>query len=1026
MRHILFPTFFLSATLMIALFACKNTASPAVNFEALDDAAKNDAANAVASMEMAAGLEVTLFAAEPTLVNPTNLHVDHRGRVWVIEGYNYRNGLNPENPYRKEGDRILILEDTNGDGISDQSKVYYQGEDINAALGIFVMGNKVIVSHSPHIFVFTDTDGDDLPDQRDTLFSGIQGDQDDHGVHAFSFGPDGRLYFNMGNAGKTLFDKNGKPVLDPLGRPIETTGKPYRQGLALRCNIDGSGVEVLGHNFRNPYELAVDSYGTVWQSDNDDDGNKGVRVNYVMQNGSFGYTDEMTGAGWRAVRNNMEPEIPLQHWHLNDPGSVPNVLQTGSGSPTGILVYEGNLLPEIFHNQLIHSEAGHSVVRSYTISPDGAGYKGDIVNIMQSKNQWSRPSDVCVAPDGSLIASDWFDPGVGGHKVDDLDRGRIFRIAPKGVKYEQPKWSVETPEAAVEALQNPNLSVRYLAWNALADAGNQAEPALVSLWKNGASRMRARALWLLARLPEKAGSYIQEALADSDVNIRITGIRVAAQLSPESLMAYLEKIKNDPAPAVRREILLQLRTPVGGNPATLWAEMAGQYDGKDRWYLEALGIAAALQEDVYFQAWLNKVGDQWNTTAGRDIIWRSRSSLALPYLESILADANTPAADLPKFFRALHFHYDAYRNAIAGKFLQMKDHPHAKEAHLAALLELDAKAIRTPELKKAVVQTVNEIEDKSLWLNMVRNLELKENNPKLLDIAVNGKDNGYAREALSTLLQLGGINLVQQHIKTLTPEAETAWIQKCRGIQHEALLGYLEQIIFNENKPLAARRAAVESLGGSWQGAHNLDKLLMAGKLPAAFKNTALLQMANAWDPQLRTRAAEMLAASSADGGINPADLANLLRKSGHAANGLPVFEQYCATCHVVNGKGEKFGPDLSEIGSKLAKKALYTSIFYPSSGINFGYEGYLIKTKNGEVYNGILDSKTSDELTIRMVGGASKTIPVGEIESQEELPASLMTDGLYKVMKEQELVDLVEYLSSLKKPETSGAIGQR
>jgi hypothetical protein len=93
-----------------------------------------------------------------------------------------------------------------------------------------------------------------------------------------------------------------KPVIDLDGNEVNSHGKPYRMGMVFRCNLDGSEVETLAWNFRNNYEVCVDSFGTVWQSDNDDDGNKGVRINYVMEYGNFGYTDEMTGAGWGAKR----------------------------------------------------------------------------------------------------------------------------------------------------------------------------------------------------------------------------------------------------------------------------------------------------------------------------------------------------------------------------------------------------------------------------------------------------------------------------------------------------------------------------------------------------------------------------------------------------------------------------------------------------------------------------------------------------------------------------------------------------
>jgi putative membrane-bound dehydrogenase-like protein len=277
-------------------------------------------------------------------------------------------------------------------------------------------------------------------------------------------------------------DGKGNLLKDPFGNEISP--KNYKQGMVFRCNPDFTGFEVLGHNFRNNYEVAVDSYGTMWQSDNDDDGNKGVRINYVMEYGNYGYTDEMTGAGWQANRTNLEPEIPRRHWHLNDPGVVPNLLQTGAGSPTGMVVYEGTLLPEEFRGQMIHSDAGPNVVRAYPVQKDGAGYKATIVNLVEgTRDQWFRPSDVCVAPDGSLMIADWYDPGVGGHQAGDLNRGRVFRLAPPNTPYKQPALDLNSAKGAVAALQNPNLSVRYQAYQKLSSLGAKAEKELVKLYK---------------------------------------------------------------------------------------------------------------------------------------------------------------------------------------------------------------------------------------------------------------------------------------------------------------------------------------------------------------------------------------------------------------------------------------------------------------------------------------------------------------------------------------------------------------
>ncbi|MBW3544259.1 MAG: PQQ-dependent sugar dehydrogenase, partial [Bacteroidetes bacterium] len=306
--------------MLLMATACNNTPENATAtstraerdslYASLTEEEKRLPEHSLAGLEVADGLEAALFSAEPQLLNPTNMDIDAKGRVWVTEAYNYRPTLNPANPQREKGDRIVILEDLDGDGRADTTKVFYEGKDINAPLGIAVLGNKVIISCSPNVFVFTDTDGDDRPDKKEIMFTGIGGEQHDHAMHAFVFGPDGKLYFNYGNEGGQLQDSQGKTIIDKAGKPIIADGKPYHQGMVFRSNLDGSEVEVLGHNFRNNYEVAVDAYGTLWQSDNDDDGNRGVRINFVMEGGNYGYRDEMSGAGWQAQRTNIEEEIP--------------------------------------------------------------------------------------------------------------------------------------------------------------------------------------------------------------------------------------------------------------------------------------------------------------------------------------------------------------------------------------------------------------------------------------------------------------------------------------------------------------------------------------------------------------------------------------------------------------------------------------------------------------------------------------------------------------------------------------------
>ena len=589
-------------------------------------------------------LAVTLFASEPLLSSPSDIDVDARGRVWVCEVVNYRG----KKETRPEGDRILVLEDTDGDGTADKQTVFHQGREIDGAMGVCVIGEgpgrTVIVSCAPDVFVFHDDDGDLKADRKTTLFTKTGQQQHDHSVHAFVVGPDGRWYFNFGNTGKAVHDRAGDPVKDRFGNVVDDSGNPYRQGMVFRCRPDGSDFEVLGHNFRNNYEVAVDSYGTLWQSDNDDDGNKGVRINYVMEYGNFGYVDERTGAGWKVPRTNLEAEVPLQHWHQNDPGVVPNLLLTGGGSPCGICVYEGTLLPQRFRGSLLHADAGPNVVRAYHVKPRGAGYEASMEAIADgSADKWFRPSDVCVAPDGSVIVADWYDPGVGGHGMGDTDKGRLYRIAPKGSRWSVPPVDLGSVAGAVAALASPNHCTRATALERLAKEPEAAAAALEkALSKPSDDRYAARLVWARGMLPDRAAATIQSLLASNDPGMRIIGLRMC-RLTKGDVIGCVEKVVADPSAAVRREAAIALKGLAGDRANRAWAELASRHAAGDRWETEALGIGADGQWDGRLEAWLAKTsGPKYGP--GGEIIWRSRGTKSAAMQCMLIADANVTTA----------------------------------------------------------------------------------------------------------------------------------------------------------------------------------------------------------------------------------------------------------------------------------------------------------------------------------------------------------------------------------------------
>ncbi|WP_192878056.1 MULTISPECIES: PVC-type heme-binding CxxCH protein [Arenibacter] len=995
---------------LVTFYACKDEPKVKIDFSSLSEHDKRKPANALASMEVAEGLGLELFASEPMVTNPTNMAIDAKGRIWVCEARNYRLFANPDNSYDKTGDRILILEDTNGDGKADTSKVFYQGEDINAALGIAVLGNKVIISVSPNVFVFTDDNGDDIPDSKEILFSGVEGVDHDHGIHAFVFGPDGRLYFNFGNNGKQLLDKNGEAIMDIHGQEIVANGKPYREGMAFRMNMDGTNLEVLGHNFRNPFEIAIDSYGGLWQSDNDDDGNRGTRINYVMEYGNYGYRDLLTGASWKERRAGWHNEIPKRHWHLNDPGTVPNLLQTGSGSPCGILVYEDKMLPLKFQNQLIHAEPGHNVVRSYIIEESEAGYTAKVENIIKSKDDWFRPDDVTIAPDGSLFISDWYDGGVGGHKAEDIAQGRIYRLSTTE-KYDLASIDPNTEEGAVKGILSGNMDIFYQSWQKLHSMGEASEPLLKELLAKG-NIAKARAFWLGLQIPAKSNEYIEMALNDENPKFRIQGIRMARFKGKENLEKYLSRLSNDKSPQVRREAAIALTYIGTVTAAEQWANLAVQHTAGDRWSLEALGIGANQFPDLYFNAWINKVGNNWKNEAGKEIVWRVGATESLPMLVSLIEDKNMPSSKLASYFRAFDFKDHPQKDNYLINMLAW-NHPLQNQIQAYAIGQMDAKFVNSSAKNTKIVKEVlPKIEGTPEWIMAIKNLDLKNQNEALFRVVVKGNNKDIGKEAANILFSNNGAPLIDKFLHSEAPESsKIAVLEMLNGISNPDAIALIKKTITNKELSHPVTRKMIETLGNTGSGQHELYQLLENGALAEEYKITAVLKLMTSWDNEIRTNAPKFLN-NRAEGNL---DIGALAERKGDAPHGKEIYSTYCSSCHITTGTGTDFGPELSDIGNKLSKQFLYSSIIYPSAGINFGFEGYSITMNDGKAYTGYILSRTEDEITLKMMGGTQKVLELKDIAEQEAMDQSLMTQGLAQIMSEEDLVDLVEYLGTLK-----------
>ncbi|HZJ20998.1 MAG TPA: c-type cytochrome, partial [Pricia sp.] len=455
--------------------------------------------------------------------------------------------------------------------------------------------------------------------------------------------------------------------------------------------------------------------------------------------------------------------------------------------------------------------------------------------------------------------------------------------------------------------------------------------------------------------------------------------------------------------------LAHLGTP---KAAELWATLAQEYEVGDRWYLEALGIASDNYPDLYFKAWKEKVGDDWMNDKGKDIVWRTRASESVPMLAEMIQNHEVSEKQLPSYFRAFNFKENPEKNEILLSFLE-QNHPLSQEIKTYAVGQLDADFLNGSRRNiRSVKNVLPNIKGTPEWLMAIKKLNFKDQNEALFDVVVNGKDEALRKETATVLFDFGGSKLVDSYLKSDAPDAgKMEVLGVMNSVANPEAIALLSENILSKSLSFPLTQRAVEALGNTGEGQQALYALLEEGKLPVEHKTAAVLKLMNSWDDEISTNATKYLEGNS----DQKLDIDALVERKGDAAHGKEIYSTYCVACHVSGKEGVEFGPALSDIGNKLSKQFLYSSIIYPSAGINFGYEGYNVKMNDGSSVTGYILSRTEDVLTLKMMGGTQKEILSADIENLEAMDKSLMTEGLAKVMSEEDLVDLIEYLGTLK-----------
>jgi putative heme-binding domain-containing protein len=324
-----------------------------------------------------------------------------------------------------------------------------------------------------------------------------------------------------------------------------------------------------------------------------------------------------------------------------------------------------------------------------------------------------------------------------------------------------------------------------------------------------------------------------------------------------------------------------------------------------------------------------------------------------------------------------------------------------------------------PKLKETVLRVLERTRGTASFVKLVQQFHLQGQNAGLLDVVIAQPASESGLEALRLVLADGGRTLVEQQLTGTNIAAAVRLAEALGNLSEKQANPLLLPLVKGTQPDATLRRQAVRSLAKTHEGAQELLRAAQEETLANDLRFSAANELDQVRWPELKADAAKLFPSASTQNSQALPPLNELLKRQGNIANGARLFTNAipgCSTCHVVHGQGTDLGPNLSEIGTKLGKDALYEAILEPSSGISFGFEAFNITLKSGDETYGLIASETADEITVKAAGGIISRIKKSDIVSRQVSKLSLMPSGLQAAMSAQELVDLVEYLANQKR----------
>ncbi|MEZ5301644.1 MAG: hypothetical protein R3F11_13480 [Verrucomicrobiales bacterium] len=947
------------------------------------------------------GFEVRLFASEPMVQNPVAMSWDERGRLWVVELFEYPRGAAPD---AKGRDQVKILEDTDGDGAADKMVVFADGLDL--ASGILCGNGGAYVGQQPHLLFLKDTDGDDMADQYTVELTGF-GREDTHELlNSFTWGPDGCLYMTHG-----VFTHS--KVRDP--RNPDDPGVVANAAVA-RFDPRTRKFEVFADGTSNPWGVDFDWRGNAFLS--------ACVIDHMFHMHPGGHYARQGGSPDNPFGYELLPSI-VDHAHFR-------------AAYAGVQIYNGGVYPDDYTGKIFIGNIHGNMVHMDELTPSGGTFVSSHVNeFLTTDDGWFRPVSTQTGPDGNLWVMDWYDkyPCYQNAQADpegvDREYGRIWRVVYTGGEAGKPVPAREKDldlaklgaGELVALLEHGNNWMRKMARRQLAErfyGDAAAKMALAALFQKADAKPehRLEALWALhgAGVLDKAA--LDAAAASEDPAFRIWAARLTGERreAEADSLNRLVKLGGDADITVRLAAATACRQFASGN-LTVNRPPPGDAGSLDlRPVLGAIFDASKGDEDKTLRfltwmavepklaadpaAWLGWLSEAAPRSApfSLPIIWKAarrisdlrnpeHMALAARFAEDLLAEHPAAAAHaLDGLLKGQEQGGSVPpKGGAADLFAKLAAHDDANLRGLGRRLgvlwgdEASIKAV-VAEVNDAALSDGERIEA----LKVVRKLRAPEALNGVVQLAKEARGEALQIEAIRALAEMG-------------PED---------GAQ--AILARWKEF------GIGARLAAADALTSRGPWIEAFFKAVEAGEIAAADIPVPVIRaLATHKNENIRKRA-EATIGTYRDPGKDFAKLVNekravVLSGEPNLENGRALLAGTCLICHQFHGEGVEVGPDLTGSG-RSNLNALLSNVLNPNQIIGRGYNNAIVETSDGRTIAGRIVEDTDTAVVLLGAGGVRTAVPAGEVKSKTVTENSLMPEG-FSALPDDAIRDLVWYL---------------